>query len=129
MVGRQLGIARVIMFAQAVASLGIWVVQLLTISSRLEHNQDVAGSVWFVIVVNPLITALVALAAAFLTRRSWARALAVFMEVVGIVGALTSVITGFYQAGIAIVLAIGVMVLVASGSPRSTHAARGVSIP
>jgi|SRR5882757_7853173 len=117
------------MFAQAVASLGIWVVQLLTISSRLEHNQDVAGSVWFVIVVNPLITALVALAAAFLTRRSWARALAVFMEVVGIVGALTSVITGFYQAGIAIVLAIGVMVLVASGSPRSTHAARGVSIP
>jgi hypothetical protein len=126
-VGRKLRIAQVIMFAQAAASLGIWVVQLLTISERLRHNQDVPGSVWLVIVVNPLIAALVALAAAFLARQAWARGLAGLMQVVGIIGALTSVITGFYQAGIAIVLAIGVMVLIASGSTRSAHAARGIS--
>lgn len=128
MVKRQLRIARVIMFAQAAASLGIWVVQLLTISARLEHNQDVAGSVWFVIVINPLIAALVALAAAFLTRRPWARNLALFMEAVGALSALISVITGFYQAVIAILLAIGVIVLVASSSQRSAQAAQGGSL-
>lgn len=123
MVGRQLRIAQVIMFAQAVASLGIWVVQLLTISVRLDHNQDVAGPVWFVIVINPLIAALVALAAAFLPRRPWARGLALVMEAVGAVSALISVFTGFYQAVIAILLAIGVVVLVTSGSRRSALAA------
>jgi hypothetical protein len=122
-VRRQLRIAQVIMFAQAVASLGVWVVQLLTISERLDHNQDVAGSVWFVIVINPLIAALVALAGAFLTRRRWARNLALFMEAVGAVSALISVITGFYQAVIAILLAIGVIVLVTSSSQRSAQAA------
>ncbi|MFI9379665.1 hypothetical protein [Kutzneria sp. NPDC052558] len=116
-----------IMYVQAVASLGIWVVQLLTISERLKHNQDVDGSVWFVIVANPVITALVALAAVFLTRRSWARGLGGCLQVVGVIGALASVITGYYQAGVAIVLAIAAMVLLASGSPRSAHTARGIS--
>ncbi|MFI6030860.1 hypothetical protein [Amycolatopsis magusensis] len=116
---RQLRIAQVIMFAQAVASLGIWIVQLLTISKRLDHNQEVAGSVWFVIVLNPLIAALVMLAAAFLARRPWARGLALVMESVGVVSALISVFTGFYQAVIAILLAIGVMVLVVSAPRRS----------
>ncbi|MGC7102410.1 hypothetical protein ACPZ19_47725 [Amycolatopsis lurida] len=120
---RQFRIARAIMFAQAVASLGIWVVQVLTISSRLDHNQEVAGSVWFVIVLNPVIAALVALAAATLTRRPWARGLALVMEVVGAVGALISVITGFYQAVLAILLAVGVLVLLASGSSRSAQPA------
>ncbi|UJW31019.1 hypothetical protein L3Q67_38465 [Saccharothrix sp. AJ9571] len=116
---RQFRIAQVIMFAQAVASFGIWIVQLLTISKRLDHNQEVAGSVWFVIVLNPLIAALVMLAAAFLVRRPWARGLALVMESVGAVSALISVFTGFYQAVIAILLAIGVMVLVASAPRRS----------
>jgi hypothetical protein len=111
------------MFAQAVASLGIWVVQLLTISVRLDHGQEVPGSVWLVIVINPLIAILVAVAAVFLVRRSWARGLAVFMEVVGAMSALVSVITGFYQAAIAILLAIGVIVLVASGWQRPADAA------
>ncbi|MEU4607307.1 hypothetical protein AB0F43_30345 [Kribbella sp. NPDC023972] len=115
------------MFAQAVASLGIWVVQLLTTSTRLDHNQDVPGSVWLVIVINPLIAALVALAAAFLTRHPWARGLALFMEAVGVASALISVITGFYQAVLAILLAIGVMVLVGSGPQRSTEPVRGGS--
>ncbi|WP_211769022.1 hypothetical protein [Kutzneria sp. CA-103260] len=115
--------ARAVMFAQAVASLGIWVVQVLTTIVRLGHNQEVPGSVWLVLVVNPLITILVAVAAALLTRRSWARGLAVVMEVVGVVSALVSVFTGFYQAVIAIVLAIGVIVLVTSSSPRPAHAA------
>jgi hypothetical protein len=114
--GKQLRIAQVIMLLQAVASLGIWVVQLRTISARLDHNQDVAGSVWLVIVINPLIAALVVLAAAFLIGQPWARALAFLLESVGIFGAVISVITGFHQAGIAILLAIGVMVLVGSGS-------------
>ncbi|QUQ64864.1 hypothetical protein JJ691_25850 [Kutzneria sp. CA-103260] len=123
MVGWQVRTARAVMFAQAVASLGIWVVQVLTTIVRLGHNQEVPGSVWLVLVVNPLITILVAVAAALLTRRSWARGLAVVMEVVGVVSALVSVFTGFYQAVIAIVLAIGVIVLVTSSSPRPAHAA------
>ena len=45
------------------------------------------------------------------------------MEAVGAVGALISVITGFYQAVIAILLAFGVMALVASGAQRSAQAA------
>ncbi|MDI5976142.1 hypothetical protein [Amycolatopsis magusensis] len=122
MVGRQLKIAQVIMFAQATASLGIWIVQLLTITARLDHNQEVAGSVWFVIVLNPIIVALVVLAAAFLRRRPWARGLALVMEAVGAVSALVSVITGFSQAVVAILLAVGVMVLVISGQ-RSARAA------
>ncbi|MGQ0841212.1 hypothetical protein [Actinokineospora sp.] len=123
MVSRQLRVAQIIMFAQAVASLGIWVVQLLTISARLDHNQVVAGSVWFVIVINPLIAVLIALAAAFLTRRPWARSLALVMEVVGAVGALISFVTGYPQAVIAVLLAIGVVVLVASSSSRSAQTA------
>ncbi|MBN6033779.1 hypothetical protein [Amycolatopsis sp. 195334CR] len=121
--GRQVKIARAIMYAQAVASLGIWVVQVLTVSARLDHNQEVAGSVWFVLVVNPVIAVLVAVAATFLTRRPWARGLAVVMEVVGAAGALVSVVTGYYQAVFAILLAIGVLVLVRSGSARSVQPA------
>ncbi|WP_328607368.1 hypothetical protein OG943_47155 [Amycolatopsis sp. NBC_00345] len=123
MVGWQVRTAQAVMFAQALASLGIWVVQLLTISVRLDHGQDVAPTVWLVIVVNPLIAILVALAAALLVRRPWARGLAVVMEVVGAVSALISVLTGYYQAVIAILLAIGVIVLVVSGPRRPVHAA------
>lgn len=122
MAGRWGRIAQRVMFAQAVASLGIWVVQLLTIRVRLDHGQEVPGSVWLVIMVNPLIAILVAVAAAFLVRRPWARGLAVFMEVIGALCALVSVITGYYQALIAILLAIGVIVLVARSSQRSARA-------
>jgi glucan phosphoethanolaminetransferase (alkaline phosphatase superfamily) len=122
-VGWRMRTARVVMFAQAVASLGIWVVQVLATSVRLGHNQDVPGTVWLVLVTNPVITALVALAAVFLTRRRWARGLAVAMETVGVVSALVSVSTGFYQALIAIALAIGVITLVTTSSPRPAHAA------
>ena len=122
MVGRRVRTAQVIMFAQAVASLGIWVVQLLTVSVRLDHNQEVPGSVWLVIVVNPLIALLVALAAAVLVRRPSARGLAVFLEVAGALGALVSVITGYYQALVAILLAVGVIVLVAPARvPTATN--------
>jgi lysylphosphatidylglycerol synthetase-like protein (DUF2156 family) len=102
-------ITQVVLFAQAAASVAIWIVQLLTIAARLDHNQEVPGTVWFVAVVNPVIALLVAVAALFLRTRSWARSLAVAMEVVGIVGALVSVITGFYQALAAIALAIAVI--------------------
>ena len=40
------------------------------------------------------------------------------MEAVGIVSAIASVITGYYQAVIAILLAVGVMLLVSSGARR-----------
>lgn len=125
MVGHRVRTAQVIMFAQAAASLGIWVVQLLTVSVRLDHNQEVPGSVWLVIVLNPLVALLVALAAAVLARQPWARGLAVFLEVVGALGALVSVITGFYQALVAILLAVGVIVLVAPVrvSPATTEEA------
>lgn len=116
--GKQLRIVQVIMFAQALASLGIWIVQLLTINARLDHNQDVAGSVWFVIVINPLITALVVLAAALLRRQPWAVALAFLVEAVGIIGAVISLVTGFHQAAIAILLATAVMVLMATAPER-----------
>jgi glucan phosphoethanolaminetransferase (alkaline phosphatase superfamily) len=122
MVGWRMKTARTVMFAQAVASLGIWVVQVSTTSVRFGHNQEVPGTVWLVLVTNPVITALVALAAVFLTRRSWARGLAVAMEVVGVVSALVSVSTGYYQALIAIALAVGVVTLVTTSAPRPTHA-------
>lgn len=123
MVGWRLRTAQVVMFAQAVASLGIWIVQLLTISVRLDHGQEVPGSVWLVIVLNPLIALLVALAAAFLPRRPWARSLAVFVEVVGAVSALISVTTGYYQAVLAILLAVAVIVLIAASPRRPAPAA------
>ncbi len=123
MVGWRMKTARAVMFAQAVASLGIWVVQVLTTSVCLGHNQEVPGTVWLVLVTNPVITALVALAAIFLTRRSWASGLAVAMEVMGVVSALVSVSTGFHQALIAIAVAIAVVTLVTTSSPRPAHAA------
>jgi hypothetical protein len=110
---RGLTVARVIMFGQAVASLGIWVMQLLTTASHVEHNQDVPGPAVLVNIVNPLIAVLLAVAASFLVSRpSWARPLAMTMESIGIVGAIVTVVTGFYQAVVAILLAIGVIVLI-----------------
>ncbi|SFW80031.1 hypothetical protein [Amycolatopsis australiensis] len=78
---------------------------------------------WLVIVINPLIAVLVALAATLLIRRPWARGLAVSMEVVGAVSVLISVLTGYPQAVIAILPAIGVIVLVTSCTHRPTRAA------
>ena len=109
---RGLRIARVVMFVQAAASLGIWVVQLLTTTNRLDHGQDVPGSVWFVLFVNPVVAVLAAVAAAFLLTRSWARLLGVVVEAVGCVGSLISVITGFYQAAVAFAVAVVVIVLI-----------------
>lgn len=123
-VGRGLRIARGIMVVQAVASLGIWVVQVLTVNGRLEHNQDVPGSVRLVIVVNPVIAVLAAVAAAFLLSRPWARSLGVFVESVGCVGSLISVITGFYQAVIAIGLA-GVVIALIRRSDAVAETAEG----
>lgn len=110
-----LRIARAVMFAQAVASLGIWVVQVLTIAGRLDHNQVVPGSVWLVAVVNPVIAVLAAVAAAFLLTRAWARTLGVAVEVAGCVGSLISVLTGFPQAAVAIAVAVAVIVLIRRG--------------
>ncbi|MFI5613701.1 hypothetical protein [Amycolatopsis sp. NPDC051903] len=121
-VGWRIRTAQGVMYVQAVASLGIWVVQLLTLTERLDHGQDVPGSVWLVLVLNPVIVVLVALAAVFLVRRPWAKGLAVFLEVVGAVSALISVTTGYYQALFAILLACGVIVLVASSAQRPAHA-------
>ena len=117
-------IARVVMFVQAGASFAIWVVQLLTIASRLDHNQDVSGAVWFVAVVNPLIALLVGVAAVYLRTRSWALGLGVAMECVGVVGALVSVITGFYQALAAIAIAIAVITLIHRHRVQSPGSAR-----
>lgn len=127
---RWLRITQVVLFAQAAASVAIWIVQLLTISARLDHNQDVAGEVWFVAVVNPVIALLVAVAALFVRTRSWARSLAIGMELVGMVGALVSVITGFYQALAAIALAIAVItVLVRYRGAEARTAHRVTSRP
>ncbi|MCK2238753.1 MULTISPECIES: hypothetical protein [unclassified Crossiella] len=110
---RGLTAARVIMFAQAVASLGTWVVQLLTISTRLDHGQTVTGFAWVVVVANPLIALLVFLAALrLLASPAWARPLAVTMQVVGMVTAAITAFTGFYQGVLAIGLAIAVIVLI-----------------
>ena len=109
---RGLRIVRAVVFVQAVASAGIWVVQLLTISARLDHGQDVPAAVWFVAVVNPVIAVLAAVAAAFLPTRRWARRLAVVVEALGCLGSLVSVITGFPQALVAIIVAITVIVLI-----------------
>lgn len=132
-----LRIAQGVMVAQAAASIAIWVVQLLTIAGRLDHNQDVSGSVWFVAVVNPVIALLVGVAAVFLPSRSWARVLGIVMECVGALGALVSVITGFYQALAAIAIAIAVITLIhryrvqshylSSGSRRSENPPEGVA--
>jgi hypothetical protein len=125
--GRWSRIIQVVLFAQAGASVAIWVVQLLTISARLDHNQDVAGEVWFVAVVNPVIVVLVALAALFVRTRSWACSLAVAMELVGMVGALVSVITGFYQALAAIALAIAVITVLVRYRGAEARAAHRVT--
>lgn len=122
MTGWQVRTARGIMFAQAVASLGIWVIQLLTTSVRLDHNQDVPGTVRLVLVVNPVLAILVAVAAAFLARRRWARGLAQFVEVLGVISAVISVTTGYYQALVAVALALGVLTLIARSTPKPAHA-------
>lgn len=114
--------AQGVMAVQALASLGIWVVQLLTLSERLDHNQDVPGSVWLVIVLNPVLVVLTGLAAGFLPRRSWAKGLAIFVEVVGAVSSIVSVVTGYYQALFAVVLTGAVIALVVSSPPRPAHA-------
>ncbi|GAA2813838.1 hypothetical protein [Crossiella cryophila] len=110
---RGLTVARVIMFAQAVATLGVWVVQLLTISTRLDHGQHVSGFAWVVIVANPAIAVLLFLAALrLLAGPDWARPLAVTMQVIGMVTAAITAFTGFYQGVLAIGLAIVVIVLI-----------------
>lgn len=107
-----LNIARVIMVCQALASLGVWVGQLQDTFSRLDHNQDVYPQAVLVDILNPLIALALLASAIFLATRSWARPLAFTMECVGIIGALINVVTGFYQAGVAIVVAVVVIVLI-----------------
>ncbi|WP_326837072.1 hypothetical protein VSH64_19600 [Amycolatopsis rhabdoformis] len=121
MVGWRVGTARGVMVTQAVASAGIWVVQVLTVLERLDHGQDVPGAVWLVLVVNPVIAVLVAVAAAMLTRQQWAKPLAVGLEVIGALCALISVLTGYYQAVIAILLAFVVIALIVPSRLQSEH--------
>jgi hypothetical protein len=115
-----LKIARVIMLGQAVASLGVWVGQLQDTLSRIDHNQDVYPQAVLVDILNPLIALALLTSAIFLATRSWARPLAFTMECVGIISALINVVTGFYQAGVAIVVAVAVIVLIrrSDGVPR-----------
>ncbi|RSM59630.1 hypothetical protein DMH04_55660 [Kibdelosporangium aridum] len=116
-----LTIARVIMVGQAVASLGVWVGQLQDTFSRMDHNQDVYPQAVLVDILNPLIAVALLAGAIFLGSRPWARALALTMEYVGIISALINVITGFYQAGVAIAVALAVIVLIrrSTGVPRA----------
>jgi hypothetical protein len=110
-------VARVIMAVQALASLGVWVGQLQDTFSRMDHNQDVYVQAVLVDILNPLIALALLAAAIFLgSRPRWARPLGLAMEYVGIVSALINVITGFYQAGLAIGVAIVVIVLLRRGA-------------
>lgn len=111
-----LTIARVIMIVQALASLGVWVGQLQDTFSRMDHNQDVYVQAVLVDILNPLIALALLVAAGFLGSRSWARTLGQAVEYVGIVSALINVITGFYQAGVAVAIAILVIVLLRRGA-------------
>jgi hypothetical protein len=107
-----LKIARVMMVCQALASLGVWVGQLQDTFSRMDHNQDVYPQAVLVDILNPLIALALLAGAIFLGSRRWARPLALTMEYVGVGSALINVITGFYQAGAAIALAVAVIVLI-----------------
>ncbi|MFC0111793.1 hypothetical protein [Kibdelosporangium aridum] len=107
-----LTIARVIMVCQAVASLGVWVGQLQDTFSRMDHNQDVYPQAVLVDILNPLIAVALLAGAIFLGSRPWARPLSLTMEYVGIISALVNVVTGFYQAGVAIAVAVAVIVLI-----------------
>jgi uncharacterized membrane protein len=69
--------------------------------------------VWLVVVVNPVIALVAVIAAAFLVARAWARPLGVSVQCVGCLGSLISVITGFYQALIAIAVTVAVIGLIA----------------
>ncbi|MCG8919785.1 hypothetical protein L6E12_28825 [Actinokineospora sp. PR83] len=109
---RGLRAARTIMCVQAVATSGIWVVQLLKVISRLDHNQNVPFEVWAVVVLNPVIAVVVAVAAKFLLSRPSARSAGVVVELVGCGGAVISVVTGYYQAVVAFALAVVVIVLI-----------------
>ncbi|GAB3896049.1 hypothetical protein ACFQ1S_42080 [Kibdelosporangium lantanae] len=104
-------IARVLMAVQALASLGVWAGQLQDTLSRMDHDQDVYAQALLVDVLNPLIAIALLVAAGFLASRSWARTLGLAMEYVGIISALINVITGFYQAGLALAVAVAVIVL------------------
>jgi hypothetical protein len=110
-------ITRVIMAVQALASLGVWVGQLQDTFSRMDHKQDVYVQAVLVDILNPLIALALLAAAIFLgSRPRWARPLGLTMEYVGIVSALINVITGFYQAGVAVAVAIVVIVLLRRGA-------------
>lgn len=106
-------VIRVVMVVQAAASLLIWLAQLRTTVVHLDHGQEVPGAAALVNVVNPLIAALLLTAALTLRHRpALARPLAVAMEAAGILGSLISVFTGFYQALLAVALAIAVIVMI-----------------
>jgi hypothetical protein len=118
-------IARVIMVVQALASLGVWVGQLQDTFSRMDHNQDVYPQAVLVDILNPLIALALLTAAGFLRARPWARTLGLAVEYLGIVSALVNVITGFYQAGVAVAVAVVVIVLLRRGAthPGPAHGA------
>ncbi|ONI87928.1 hypothetical protein ALI144C_08320 [Actinosynnema sp. ALI-1.44] len=107
-----IGIARVIMACQALASLGVWVGQLQDTFSRMDHNQDVYPQAVIVDILNPLIALALLTSAIFLGSRPWVRPFALTMEYIGIISALVNVITGFHQAGVAIAVAVAVIVLI-----------------
>lgn len=107
-----LTVARIIMFAQAAASLGVWVGQLIKTYEHISHGQELYPQAVALNFLNPMITALLVIAAFSLASRPWARTLAKNMEAIGMCGPVLTVFTGFYQAIVAVLLAIGVIVLI-----------------
>ena len=109
---RPLRVARVVMWVQTVASAFIAAAQLLDVSELAAHGEGVPAVARLVSIVDPIVVVLLVVAAIFVvSRRRWARPLAIAMEVVVLLGGVVNLFTGYVQAVVAFGIAIWVVTL------------------
>ena len=109
---RPLRIARVVMWVQTGASVFIAAAQLLEVSELTAHGEDVTAATRLVSIVDPIVVVLLAVAAVFVvSRRRWARPLALAMEAVVMLSGVVNLFSGYVQAVVAFGIAIWVVTL------------------
>jgi hypothetical protein len=123
---RVLRSARAVLYVQGVASAFQAAILIAQIVSREDHNQEVPGFAYVFAVVNPLVVVLAFVCAAMIvSRRPWVRTLTIVVESVAILNCAINVASGFPQALVAMMIAIGVITLVARREVTEWLAAGG----
>jgi hypothetical protein len=102
--------ARVIMWIQVAATGLLIAVQFAEVASIEQHGQELSSLGQFEVVENPIVFVAAVIAAIFVvSRRPWARPLAIIVEVLAIMNGVINLVSGLPAGIVAIGLAATVI--------------------